>query len=56
MFTIEEGEQYRVGTVDVRSNVRAIDPGLDGAGVLSLTRTRGAIIFVSSVRSTSQSG
>jgi outer membrane protein insertion porin family len=25
-FTIEEGEQYRVGTVDVRSNVRAIDP------------------------------
>ena len=27
-FTIEEGEQYRVGTVDVRSNVRAIDPGL----------------------------
>ena len=27
-YTIEEGEQYRVGTVDVRSNVRAIDPGL----------------------------
>lgn len=27
-FTIEEGEQYRVGTVDVRSNVRAVDPGL----------------------------
>jgi outer membrane protein insertion porin family len=27
-FTIEEGEQYRVGTVDVRSSVRAIDPGL----------------------------
>jgi outer membrane protein insertion porin family len=27
-FTIEEGEQYRVGTVDVRSNVRAIDAGL----------------------------
>jgi outer membrane protein insertion porin family len=27
-FTIEEGDQYRVGTVDVRSNVRAIDPGL----------------------------
>ena len=28
VFTIEEGEQYRVGTVDVRTNVRAIDPGL----------------------------
>jgi outer membrane protein insertion porin family len=28
VFTIEEGDQYRVGTVDVRSNVRAIDPGL----------------------------
>ncbi|MBX9777961.1 MAG: outer membrane protein assembly factor BamA [Xanthobacteraceae bacterium] len=27
-FTIEEGEQYRVGTVDVVSNVRAIDAGL----------------------------
>jgi outer membrane protein insertion porin family len=27
-FTIEEGDRYRVGTVDVRSNVRAIDPGL----------------------------
>jgi outer membrane protein insertion porin family len=27
-FTIEEGDQYRVGTVDVRSNVRALDPGL----------------------------
>ncbi len=26
-FTIEEGVQYRVGTVDVRSNVRAIEPG-----------------------------
>jgi len=25
-FTIDEGSQYRVGTVDVRSNVRAIDP------------------------------
>jgi outer membrane protein insertion porin family len=25
-FTIEEGEQYRVGTVDVVSNVRSIDP------------------------------
>src|SRR5712691_11194707 len=25
-FTIEEGEQYRVGTVDVVSNVRPIDP------------------------------
>jgi outer membrane protein insertion porin family len=25
-FTIEEGEQYRVGTVDVISNVRAVDP------------------------------
>ena len=37
-FQIEEGVQYRVGAVDVRSNVRAIDPGLmrprlrDGAG------------------------
>ena len=28
VFTIEEGEQYRVGTVDVRSSVRAIDPAL----------------------------
>jgi outer membrane protein insertion porin family len=27
-YTIEEGEQYRVGIVDVRSNVRAIDPAL----------------------------
>jgi outer membrane protein insertion porin family len=27
-FAIEEGEQYRVGTVDVRSNVRAIDAGM----------------------------
>ena len=27
-FTIEEGEQYRVGSVDVQSNVRAIDPSL----------------------------
>src|SRR5215813_5807474 len=25
-FVIEEGEQFRVGTVDVRSNVRALDP------------------------------
>ena len=25
-FTIDEGSQYRVGTVDVLSNVRAIDP------------------------------
>jgi outer membrane protein insertion porin family len=27
-FVIEEGEQYRVGTVDVVSNVHALDPGL----------------------------
>jgi len=27
-FTIEEGDRYRVGTVDVRSNVRAVDVGL----------------------------
>jgi outer membrane protein insertion porin family len=27
-FTIDEGSQYRIGTVDVISNVRAIDPGL----------------------------
>ena len=27
-FTIDEGSQYRVGTVDVVSNVRAIDPSL----------------------------
>jgi outer membrane protein insertion porin family len=27
-FTIDEGSQYRVGTVDVVSNVRAIDPGV----------------------------
>ena len=27
-FTIDEGEQYRVGTVDVVSNVRAIDPAM----------------------------
>src|SRR5262245_37412495 len=26
-FTIDEGSQYRVGTVEVISNVRAIDPG-----------------------------
>ena len=27
-YTIDEGEQWRVGTVDVQSAVRAIDPGL----------------------------
>lgn len=27
-FIIEEGERFRVGTVDVRSSVRALDPGL----------------------------
>jgi outer membrane protein insertion porin family len=27
-FIIEEGEQYRVGTVDIRSNVRNLDTGL----------------------------
>jgi outer membrane protein insertion porin family len=27
-FTIEEGEQYRVGSVDVQSTTRAIDPSL----------------------------
>ncbi|MGE5165285.1 MAG: outer membrane protein assembly factor BamA [Sphingobacteriales bacterium] len=27
-FTIDEGSQYHVGTVDVVSNVRAIDPGI----------------------------
>ncbi len=27
-FTIEEGEQYRVGTVDVQSSVRPLDPSL----------------------------
>src|SRR5215813_12873776 len=27
-FMIEEGEQFRVGTVDVRSTVRALDPGI----------------------------
>jgi outer membrane protein insertion porin family len=27
-FTIEEGERYRVGAVDVRSNVRAIEAGM----------------------------
>src|SRR5262245_52308677 len=27
-FTIDEGSQYRVGTVDVVSNVRAIDPSI----------------------------
>ncbi len=27
-FTIEEGEQYRVASVEVQSNVRAIDPAL----------------------------
>jgi outer membrane protein insertion porin family len=27
-FTIEEGEQYRIGTVDVRSKVPALNPGL----------------------------
>jgi outer membrane protein insertion porin family len=27
-FTIEEGEQFRVGTVDVNSTIRALDPGL----------------------------
>ncbi|MGH6768369.1 MAG: outer membrane protein assembly factor BamA [Xanthobacteraceae bacterium] len=27
-YTLEEGEQYRVGTVDIRSNVRALDGGL----------------------------
>jgi outer membrane protein insertion porin family len=27
-FTIEEGEQYRIGTVDVQSSVRDLDPAL----------------------------
>ena len=27
-FIIEEGEQYRVGTVDIRSNVRTLSPAL----------------------------
>ncbi len=27
-FTIDEGEQYRIGTVDVRSKVPALNPGL----------------------------
>jgi outer membrane protein insertion porin family len=27
-FTIDEGEQYRIGAVDVRSLVRGLDPGL----------------------------
>ena len=27
-FTIDEGSQYRVGTVEVLSNVRAIDPSV----------------------------
>src|SRR5207249_739460 len=27
-FIIEEGDQFRVGTVDVRSNVRALEPSL----------------------------
>jgi outer membrane protein insertion porin family len=27
-FTIEEGEQYRVGTVDVQSTIRSLDPSL----------------------------
>ena len=27
-FTIDEGSQYRVGTVEVLSNVRAIDPAV----------------------------
>jgi outer membrane protein insertion porin family len=28
IFQIEEGEQYRVGTVEVQSNVRTLDPGV----------------------------
>ncbi len=32
-FTIDEGSQYRVGTVDVLSNVRAIDPASLRAGL-----------------------
>jgi outer membrane protein insertion porin family len=28
IFTIEEGEQYRIGSVDVQSTARAIDPSL----------------------------
>jgi outer membrane protein insertion porin family len=28
IFQIEEGEQYRTGTVEVRSNVRTLDPGV----------------------------
>jgi outer membrane protein insertion porin family len=27
-FTIEEGDQYRVGTAEVQSNIRALDPAL----------------------------
>ena len=26
-FTIEEGDRYRFGTIDIQSNVRDVDPG-----------------------------
>lgn len=28
VFTIDEGEQYRVGAIDVVSNIRSLDAGL----------------------------
>src|SRR6202008_1213105 len=26
-FKIEEGQQYRIGSIDIRSNIRTLDPG-----------------------------
>jgi outer membrane protein insertion porin family len=40
-FTIDEGAQYRVGTVDVVSNVRAIDPAAKSGYAFATVRPRG---------------
>ena len=49
-FTIDEGNQYRVGSIDVVSNVRAIDPGtLRGSVKLSQGNVYNADLLEKSV-------
>ena len=39
-FTIEEGPQYHFGTIDIQSNVRAVDPQSLRADPADETRRR----------------
>ena len=39
-FTIEEGEQYRVGTAEVQSSIRALDPGIAALAAADLSGRR----------------